>query len=76
MLESVANTEVDLLIESANYFIFIEAKVLKKIRGEGQVPAQYGGIWSDSPVGPPVCTGPSTRPSNQQGVHVGHAWGL
>ena len=27
---SVANTEVDLLIESANYFIFIEAKVLKK----------------------------------------------
>ena len=26
----VANTEVDLLIESANYFIFIEAKVLKK----------------------------------------------
>ena len=30
MLESVANTEVDLLIESANYFIFIEAKVLKK----------------------------------------------
>ena len=30
MLDSVANTEVDLLIESANYFIFIEAKVLKK----------------------------------------------
>ena len=30
MLESVANTEVDLLIESANYFIFIEAKILKK----------------------------------------------
>ena len=30
MLDSVANAEVDLLIESANYFIFIEAKVCKK----------------------------------------------
>ena len=32
MLGSVANAEVDLLIESANYFMFIEAKKLKKAR--------------------------------------------
>ncbi len=30
MLGPVANAEVDLLIESTNYFIFIEAKVLQK----------------------------------------------
>ena len=76
MLGPVADAEVDLLIESENYFIFIEAKVRKKSGGEASVPAQQKEIWGDSPVGPPVCTGPDPRKPDQQRVHVGHAWRL
>ena len=76
MLGPVANAEVDLLIESANYFIFIEAKVRKKSGAKPRFQRNKEEYWIDSPVGPPVCTGPDPRKPDQQRVHVSHAWRL
>ena len=73
MLGPVADAEVDLLIESANYFMFIEAKVRQKpgetVRFQRN-KKEYGAIHQ---LVRQFVQGRLLASQIEQGVHVGHA---